>query len=607
MAREVRARKNTRNFGIIAHIDHGKSTLADRILEITGTIPKNELKPQHLDRLEVERERGVTVKMQAVQIDYTASDGELYHLNLIDTPGHVDFSYEVSRSLAACEGVLLLVDAVQGVEAQTIANYMLALSENLVIIPVINKIDLPAADISRVSEEMKEALDIHPGDILLASAKEGRGVCEVLDAVVSRIPPPSIEEGETRSIIFDSHYDTFRGVVAYVRVFSGALRKGDMITLMSSGRRYEISEIGVFKPEMSPRERLDSGDVGYLIAGIKEPGEVRIGDTVTLAEGPASKPLPGYKKLVPMVYAGYFPSEGESFENLRAALMKFGLNDPSLVFEHERSGIFGYGYRCGFLGLFHMEIVQERLEREYEVSIVATAPTVVYRVFLREDEYIEIKNPTEYPENRKLLKVQEPYVRLTVVAPVEFIGAVMELCREKRGEFRNTEYLSEKRVSLEYLLPLSEVIFDFFDRLKSCTRGYGSMNYEFASYLDSDLVKLKILVGGREADSLSLIVHRDEAYRRGRRIVERLRKAIPRHQFEVSVQAAVGSRVIARETIPPMRKNVTAKCYGGDVTRKRKLIEKQKAGKKRLKNVGNVRIPQEAFLAILDTVREKQP
>ncbi|MFH1538093.1 MAG: translation elongation factor 4 [bacterium] len=592
--------RKIRNFSIIAHVDHGKSTLADRILELTGSVLERDFKPQFLDRLEVERERGVTVKLQAVRILYKADDGETYILNLIDTPGHVDFSYEVSRSLAACEGVLLVIDAAQGIEAQTLANFHLAKDAGLTIIPVLNKIDLPTANPERVREEIELVLDLDGADTLEVSAKDGTGVREVLEAVVHRVPPPEPGPGPARGLVFDSHYDQFRGTVAYVRMFAGDITANEDIILMAAGKKFEVSEVGFFSPDITPAKSLGPGEVGYMMAGIKDLHDLHVGDTITAAKNPAPAPLPGYKPVKPMVYCGFFAAEAEEFQNLRDALEKLALNDSSLFYEPESSSVLGFGFRCGFLGLFHMEIVQERLEREYETDLVATAPTVMYRIFTTETDFIEIKNPSDYPEGRQVKRVEEPFVRATVLAPDTYVGAIMELSREKRGVYKSMDYITEKRVRLVYEMPLSEIIFDYFDRLKSCSRGYASLDYDFIGFVESDMVKLNVLVGGRVADSLSMIVHRDFAYNRGKRVVERLRKLIPRHLFDVTIQAALGTRIIARETIPALRKNVTAKCYGGDITRKRKLIQKQREGKRRMKNIGNVQIPQEAYLSILE-------
>jgi GTP-binding protein LepA len=595
-----------RNFSIIAHIDHGKSTLADRILQMTHSVADRDFRPQYLDKLDVERERGVTVKLQAVRIKYVSeSDGQEYILNLIDTPGHVDFSYEVSRSLAACEGVLLVVDAAQGVEAQTVAHYFLAKEHGLAIIPVINKIDLPTANPDRAREEIEMVLGLDTATAIEVSAKEGTGVRELMEAIVKRVPPPSVKPGPTRALVFDSHYDTYRGAIAYARVFSGAIGAGDKILLMDTGWKYDVTEVGVFAPEMKPVGKLSAGEVGYVIANIKNISELRVGDTIARVSEPVDEPLPGYRRLQCMVYCGFFASEAENYEELRDALERLALNDASLEYQPESSSILGFGFRCGFLGLFHMEIVQERLEREYGINLVATAPTVIYRITLDGEKMIEIKNPSEYPDKVRIEKIEEPYVRATILAPEEFVGPVMELSKDKRGEYVSMEYITQKRVRLVYLVPLSEVIFDFFDKLKSCSRGYASLDYEFDSFRQSDLVRLDLLVGDRQVDSLSMIVHRDAAYYRGRKVAEKLKKLIPRHLFQVPIQAAIGGRIIARETIPAMGKNVTAKCYGGDITRKRKLLEKQKEGKKRMKNVGNVEIPQEAFLSVLQIEKEK--
>jgi len=593
-----------RNFSIVAHVDHGKSTLADRILEITGSIPERGFRPQFLDRLDVERERGVTVKLQAVRIEYRARDGKTYYLNLIDTPGHVDFSYEVSRSLAACDGVLLVVDAAQGVEAQTVANFLLAESQDLMVLPVINKIDLPTADVDGVRDEIELVLGIPGQDAVPVSAKDGKGVNEVLEAIVQFVPPPKVYPGPTRALVFDSHYDTYRGAISYVRVFSGEIGRGDRVRMLGRGGVYDVAEVGFFTPEMKETERIVAGDVGYVIAGIKNIKELQVVDTMAAADGKNVEPLPGYKRIKPMVFCGFFTADSDDYEDLRDALDRLMLNDSALVSEPESSAVLGFGFRCGFLGLFHMDIVQERLEREYGITLVATAPTVVYRVYLHgggggEGEMIEIKNPSEYPDRVKVDRIEEPYVKATILTPDEYLGSVMELVKDKRGEYVSMDYISEKRVKLAYLMPLSEVIFDFFDKLKSCSRGYASLDYEYHSYRESNLCKLDILVGEKTVDSLSMIVHRDDAYSRGRKIVRKLRELIPRHMFQVPLQAAIGGRVISRETIPAVKKNVTAKCYGGDVTRKKKLREKQKEGKKRMKNVGRVEIPQEAFLSVL--------
>ncbi|MGB4140664.1 MAG: translation elongation factor 4 [Limnochordia bacterium] len=585
---------------MIAHIDHGKSTLADRLLEATGTVTKRELAEQILDSMDLERERGITIKLTAVRINYRAADGQEYVLNLIDTPGHVDFSYEVSRSLAACEGALLVIDATQGVEAQTLANLYLALEHDLEIIPVINKIDLPSADPDRVKREIEDIIGLDSSEAILASAKTGAGIDEILEAIVNRIPPPQGDpDAHLQALIFDSHYDSYRGAVAYIRVFSGTLKTGDQIQMMSSGRTFEVSELAVLCPMMTPVDRLLPGEVGCVMASMKNVKDTRVGDTITHAQRPAPKPLPGYQPAKPMVYCGLYPVDNEQYVELREALEKLQLNDAALAFEPETSAALGFGFRCGFLGLLHMEIVQERIEREFNLNIIATAPSVVYRIRLTDQTEIYIDNPAAFPAVGKIETIAEPFVTATIMLPEEFVGPVMELCQERRGEFKNMEYVTLERVRLEYDIPLSEILMDFFDKLKSRTKGYASLDYEFSGYRESDLAKLDILLNGKPVDALSCIVHRDKAYERGRSLARKLKELIPRQQFEVPIQAAIGSKVIARETVKALRKDVLAKCYGGDVSRKRKLLEKQKEGKKRMKSLGSVDVPQEAFMAIL--------
>lgn len=593
-------REKIRNFSIIAHIDHGKSTLADRLLEYTGALTDRDLQDQYLDNMDLERERGITIKLQAVTINYRAQDGAMYNLNMIDTPGHVDFSYEVSRSLQACEGALLVIDAAQGIEAQTLANVYLALEQDLEIIPVINKIDLPNANVEEVKHELKEILGVEEDEILLTSAKEGTGIEKVLETIVTQIPPPEKHIDEPlKALIFDSYYDTYRGVITYLKVVSGQLQDGMEIYMMQTGKTFEVAEIGVKDPHPRKVKSLSAGDVGYMAAGIKDVKNSRVGDTVTSKENPAPEPLPGYKKSKPMVYCGLFPADGEEYDDLREALDKLQLNDAALLYEPENSAALGFGFRCGFLGLLHMEIIQERLEREYEISLVTTAPNVVYRVLMEDGQEIQIENPTELPEEKKIETIYEPVVMASFMVPQTYIGSVMELCEEKRGEYDTMEYLDTKRVLLKYQLPLSEIVFDFFDLLKSRTRGYASFDYEITGYQPADLVKVDILVNKEPVDALSFIVHRDKAYYKGKQLVEKLKDMLPRQMFDIPVQAAIGNKVITRETVKAVKKDVLAKCYGGDVTRKRKLLEKQKEGKQRMKQVGQVDIPQEAFMAVL--------
>ncbi len=591
--------RHIRNFSIIAHINHGKSTLADRLLELTHTIQEQEMVEQVLDRMDLERERGVTIKAKAVRLLHTAENGKNYILNLIDTPGHVDFTYEVSRSLAACEGALLVVDAVQGVEAQTVANTLLALENNLVIIPVINKIDLPNADPQRVKKEIKEALGIDVGDALLVSAKTGLGVPQILEAIVRKIPPPSGDpDAPLRALIFDSLFNFYRGVIVFIRVVEGVIKPGMRIKMMATSKIGEVEEVGIFRPDMQPTSELSVGEVGYVIAGIKDPKYTKVGDTITGIDNPAREPLSGYKEVKPMVFCGLYPVEGD-YESLKDALEKLRLNDPSFVYQPETSHTLGFGFRSGFLGLFHMEIVKERLEREYDLELLATTPSVAYRVTKKNGEVLNLRNPANFPPMGEIAKVEEPFVFAVILAPPEHLGAIMELCQEKRGEFKNMQYLSQSRVEVHYHLPLSEILLDFFDQLKSRTRGYASFDYEHVGFCESPLVKLDLLIAGQPVDALSCIIHKTKAYAHGREQVKRLREIIPRQLFEVSIQAAIGSKIIARDTIKARRKDVIAKCYGGDVTRKRKLLEKQKVGKRRMKRVGKVEVPPEAFLSIL--------
>jgi GTP-binding protein LepA len=589
-----------RNFCIIAHIDHGKSTLADRILELTGAVDARRMKEQYLDAMDLERERGITIKMTAVRLTYKSRDGEYYILNLIDTPGHVDFAYEVSRSLAACEGAVLVVDAAQGVEAQTLANVNLATANNLTIIPVINKIDLPVADPDRVKEQMERILLIDASDTILASAKEGIGTEDVLAAVVQRIPPPAGEpDAPLRALIFDSHYDQFQGVIPYIRVMDGRVAKGDRIKMMSSGKTFEVTDVGYFAPEMTSSEALSAGEVGYVAAQLRAVTDSRVGDTITSASDPAKLALPGYRQAKPMVFCGLYPIETEDYGELRDALAKLQLNDAALHYEPETSVALGFGFRCGFLGLLHLEIVQERLEREFKLDLIATAPSVVYRIVKTDGAIIEIDNPKNLPPVTEIDRIEEPYVDGMIVTPSEHVGACLEIAEERRGKFVNMEYSDPKTVILTYQLPLGEILMEFFDQLKSRTRGYASFDYEFRGFAPSDLKKVDILVNAQPVDALSFITHKDHAYQRGKTLVERLKKILPRQMFEIRLQAAIGSKVIAAESVRPLRKHVTAKCYGGDITRKRKLLEKQREGKKRMKRVGSVEIPQEAFMSVL--------
>lgn len=588
-------RDNIRNFSIIAHIDHGKSTLADRLLEITGAVSKREMKDQLLDNMDLERERGITIKLNAVRLNYKG-----YIINLIDTPGHVDFSYEVSRSLAACEGAILVVDAAQGIEAQTLANLYLAMEQDLTIIPVINKIDLPNADIPRVKKELMEVLGFKDEDIFLCSAKTGEGVAEILDAVIEKVPSPCVEEDKkTRALIFDSYFDSYRGVVLLVKVEDGKIKVGDTIKMMSTGSCFEVTELGVHSPREEKYKELVSGEVGYVVASIKDISSVAVGDTITIRDNPADTPIKGYKEMKPMVFSGIFPTETNRYEELKEALNKLKLNDAALTFEPETSEALGFGFRIGFLGLLHMDVIITRIEREFNLGIIATSPSVVYIVTLTDGSKVEVDAPSKMPDKTKIGYIEEPYIYTNIIAPAEYIGSIMELCQNKRGIYKSVDYIDATRINVHYEIPLSEIVYDFYDKLKSTTKGYASFDYELCGYKESDLVKMDILLNGEIVDALSLIIHKDNAYSKGRSIVTKLRELIPRQMFQIPIQASIGSKVIARENISALKKNVLAKCYGGDVSRKRKLLEKQKEGKKRMKMVGSVEVPQEAFLKVL--------
>ena len=594
-----------RNFSIIAHIDHGKSTLADRILEATETVSSREMQAQLLDSMDLERERGITIKLNAIELNYTAKDGETYIFHLIDTPGLVDFTYEVSRSLAACEGAILVVDAAQGIEAQTLANVYLALDNDLEILPVINKIDLPAADPERVRAEIEDVIGLDASEAVLASAKAGIGIEEILEQIVEKVPAPTGNvEAPLKALIFDSVYDAYRGVILQVRVMDGVVKPGDTIQLMSNGKTFDVTEVGIFTPKAIGRAFLATGDVGYIAASIKTVQDTRVGDTVTLADNPAAEPLAGYKQMNPMVFAGLYPIESNKYNDLREALEKLQLNDASLQFEPETSQALGFGFRCGFLGLLHMDVIQERLEREFNIDLIMTAPSVIYKVNMTDGASLDVSNPSEFPDPTKIDSIEEPYVKAQIMVPQEFVGAVMELAQRKRGDFVTMEYIDDNRVNVIYQIPLAEIVFDFFDKLKSSTRGYASFDYEISEYRSSKLVKMDILLNGDKVDALSFIVHKEFAYERGKLIVDKLKKIIPRQQFEVPIQAAIGQKIVARTDIKALRKNVLAKCYGGDVSRKRKLLEKQKAGKKRMKAIGSVEVPQEAFLSVLSMDEE---
>ena len=592
--------KHIRNFSIIAHIDHGKSTIADRLIEYTGTLTEREMEAQVLDSMDLERERGITIKAQTVRLDYRGEDGEMYELNLIDTPGHVDFNYEVSRSLAACEGALLVVDAAQGVEAQTLANVYLALEHDLEIVPVINKIDLPSAEPERVKEEIEDSIGLDTSAAVLASAKTGIGIKEILDAVVAYIPPPEGDaDAPLRALIFDSYFDAYKGVIAHVRVKEGVIKKGMKLKLMATGKTFEVTDVGCFRPRPVDTGELRTGEVGFIAGALKDVRDVRVGDTVTGAERPAAEALPGYRGVTPMVFCGLYPEDSKDYDNLREALEKLQLNDAALVFEPETSIALGFGFRCGFLGLLHMDVIQERLEREYNLGLIMTAPSVVYHVYRTDGNMVEVSNPADLPPQTEIDRIEEPCVKATVIVPKDYVGAVMEISQEKRGVFQTMDYLDATRVMVVYHIPLNEILYDYFDRLKSATRGYASLDYELIDYQTSNLVKLDILLNGDPVDALSTIVHRDRAVTRGRQLAVKLKGIIPQQMFEIPIQAAIGSKIIARENVRARRKDVLAKCYGGDITRKRKLLEKQKEGKKRMKAVGSVELPQEAFMAVL--------
>jgi GTP-binding protein LepA len=600
MADPQMKQSHIRNFCIIAHIDHGKSTLADRILEYTGALSSREMQDQVLDSMDLERERGITIKLQAVRLEYKADDGETYTLHLIDTPGHVDFTYEVSRSLAACEGALLIVDAAQGIEAQTLANVYLALDNNLEILPVINKIDLPNAEPERVRQEVEDVIGLDASEAVLASAKNGIGIKEILEQAVKKIPAPQGDPNKPlKALIFDSYYDAYKGVICFIRVIDGKINTGTRMKFMGNGSAFDVVEVGTFRPRATAVDELGPGEVGYVTASIKNVKETRVGDTITDARNPAAEALPGYRRSNPMVFCGLYPIESTDYNDLRDALEKLELNDASLRWEPETSQALGFGFRCGFLGMLHMEIIQERIEREFNIPLITTAPSVIYKVTQTNGETLEISNPSDYPEQGKIEQVEEPYVKASIIVPNDYVGAIMELCQHKRGEFVDMQYLDANRVTLKYELPLAEIVYDFFDQLKSSTKGYASFDYELSGYRASSLVKMDILLNAEKVDALSFIVHRDRAYNRGRIICEKLKDLIPRQMFEVPIQAAVGQKVVSRETIKAMRKNVLAKCYGGDISRKRKLLEKQKEGKKRMKQVGSVEVPQEAFMAVL--------